>query len=183
LQPNANKPIERGADMHSANWSHAISNIALSAAAAIGIAAFAAAPSFAADPARVVAGTLTCKSNGAVGLVVGSKERMECKFQPVGGLPPVYLDGTATRIGLDVGVRGPSVLIWSVLGSTTQLRGEDLGGKFAGVTADVAAGIGLGANVLVGGNKKSIALQPVSVKGNTGLNLAVGVGTLSLNPR
>jgi hypothetical protein len=41
--------------------------------------------------------------------------------------------------------------------------------------------VGLGANVLIGGLDKSIALQPVSVEGSTGLNVAAGIGSMSLN--
>ena len=41
-------------------------------------------------------------------------------------------------------------------------------------------GVGLGANVLVGGLDKSIALQPLSVEGNKGLNVAAGIGAISL---
>ncbi len=37
-----------------------------------------------------------------------------------------------------------------------------------------------GANVLVGGGDKSIALQPVSVEGESGFNLAAGVTTVTL---
>ena len=47
-------------------------------------------------------------------------------------------------------------------------------------TAGATFGIGLGANVLVGGLDKSVALQPLSVQGNTGLNIAAGVGVISL---
>jgi hypothetical protein len=39
---------------------------------------------------------------------------------------------------------------------------------------------GLGANVLVGGSNRTVALQPVSVETATGLNLAVGVAELRL---
>src|SRR5690242_6838363 len=41
-------------------------------------------------------------------------------------------------------------------------------------------GVGLGANVLIGGLDKSIALQPLSVEGNRGLNVAAGIGAISL---
>ena len=44
----------------------------------------------------------------------------------------------------------------------------------------MALGVGLGANVLIGGLDKSIALQPVSVEGSTGLNVAAGIGSISL---
>jgi hypothetical protein len=57
-----------------------------------------------------------------------------------------------------------------------------LGGNFVGVSADVAAGLGVGANALVGGNNKAIALQPLSVKGEVGFNVALSIASLSLTP-
>jgi len=135
-----------------------------------------------ADDAKVVAGTLTCNGHGTVGMVLGSKETLDCTYAPAGGGPKHSFSGATTRVGLDVGVRGKSVMIWTVLGSTTKLPSEQLGGTYAGVSADVAAGYGVGANVLVGGNNKSIVLQPLSVKGETGLNIAVGVSSLKLSP-
>ena len=135
-----------------------------------------------AQNAKVVAGTLTCEGQGSVGLILGSNEKLRCKFSPTGGRQPSYFDGAITRIGVDLGVRGKSVMIWTVLGATTQLPGQKLGGEFAGVSADVAAGLGVGANVLVGGNDNSVVLQPVSVKGGTGINIAVGVSGMKLVP-
>lgn len=135
-----------------------------------------------AQNAKIKLGTLTCKSEGAVGLVLGSQEKLECALTPADGSDVRHYDGTITRIGLDIGVRGESVLVWTVLGSTTETSYENLGGEFAGVSADVAAGIGVGANVLVGGNQKSVVLQPVSVKGGTGIALAAGVSGFSLKP-
>ncbi|HKH96957.1 MAG TPA: DUF992 domain-containing protein, partial [Beijerinckiaceae bacterium] len=41
---------------------------------------------------------------------------------------------------------------------------------------------GVGANVLVGGSNRSVALQPVSLQGQTGVNLALGVASLELIP-
>ena len=55
-----------------------------------------------------------------------------------------------------------------------------LEGDYAGATASATVGVGLGANVLIGGLDKSIALQPLSVSGNTGLNIAAGVGVITL---
>lgn len=135
-----------------------------------------------AQNARVVAGTLTCEGQGTVGLILGSQERLICNYAPAGGGRRIRYNGTITRVGLDIGVRGKSVMIWTVLGSTSQLPGTALGGSFAGVSADVAAGIGAGANILLGGNAKSVVLQPLSVKGETGINLAVGVSGLVLRP-
>lgn len=135
-----------------------------------------------AQDAQLKLGTLTCEGEGAVGLILGSQEKLKCALTPADGSGVRYYNGTITRVGLDIGVRGESVLVWTVLGSTTAQTYETLGGDFAGVSADIAAGIGAGANVLVGGNQKSIVLQPVSLKGETGISLAAGVSGLSLRP-
>ena len=135
-----------------------------------------------AETAKLKAGTLTCQGKGGVGLILGSQEQLSCKYTPADNRPPRYLTGKITRIGLDIGVRGKSVMVWAVLGSTTKLPAESLGGTFAGASADVAAGIGAGANVLIGGNKKSVVLQPLSVKGQTGVNLALGGSGHTLSP-
>ncbi len=135
-----------------------------------------------AQNAKLKAGTLTCQGKGSVGLILGSKEKLICDFTSLSGASVQRYDGTITRVGLDIGVRGKSVMIWTVLGSTTELPGAALGGSFAGVSADVAAGIGVGANALLGGNDQSIALQPLSVSGGTGINIAVGVSGLTLRP-
>jgi hypothetical protein len=56
-----------------------------------------------------------------------------------------------------------------------------LAGDFAGVTATAAVGVGAGANVLIGGSNRSISLQPLSIEGNTGLNIAAGIGAITLH--
>lgn len=136
-----------------------------------------------AEDAKLIAGTLTCKGKGGVGLIVGSKEKLSCKYEPANGGPPRSFEGSITRVGLDIGIKGKSVMVWTVLASTTQLPAEALGGKFAGVAADASLGLGAGAQVLVGGNSKGVVLQPLSVKGETGVNVAVGVAGLTLKPR
>jgi Protein of unknown function (DUF992) len=135
-----------------------------------------------AQKAKIRAGTLTCKGKGGIGLILGSRERLTCTYQPSGKQPARKLAGTITRLGLDVGIKGKSVMVWAVFGSSTALRGEALGGRFAGVAADASLGLGAGAQVLVGGNAKSVTLQPLSVKGQTGINLAIGVSGLRLDP-
>ena len=88
--------------------------------------------------------------------------------------------GSITRVGIDIGVTGPSTMVWTVLASTNDIPSGALDGNYAGVSADASVGVGVGANALIGGSNDSIVLQPVSVKGQTGLNLAVGVAELSL---
>ena len=56
-----------------------------------------------------------------------------------------------------------------------------LAGTYVGATAEVSIAAGLGANVLVGGSNRSVALQPLSVQGQVGLNIAAGIGALELH--
>ncbi|MGH6931316.1 MAG: DUF992 domain-containing protein [Dongiaceae bacterium] len=132
------------------------------------------------EGAKIVAGTLTCKGKGSIGLIIGSKETLTCTYMPAGNTPAQSYTATITTIGLDIGVKGASTMVWTVLSSTTDLPGEVLAGKYAGVSAEASIGVGGGANVLVGGSKDAVVLQPLSVQGQVGLNLAVGVSGLSL---
>ncbi len=134
-----------------------------------------------ADSPKVTVGTLICHGHGGVGLIFGSKEHMRCEFQTVVSGRTYRYEATITNVGLDIGFTGESTLVWTVLGSTTDLPGEALEGSYGGVTAGAAIGIGGNANVLLGGSAQSVVLQPVSVGGQTGLNLSAGVAGLTLN--
>lgn len=149
------------------------------AAAALPLAVCAPLPAFA-QSAKLEAGTLTCKGKGSIGLIIGSKQTLRCSYNPAGKGPNQSYTATITKVGLDVGVTGPTTLIWTVLSSTTSVPAGALAGNYAGVAADASVGIGGGANALVGGNKNSVTLQPLSVQGQTGVNLAVGVAGLTL---
>ncbi|MFN0218141.1 MAG: DUF992 domain-containing protein [Hyphomicrobium sp.] len=154
-------------------------SLAVVAATLAAVSTSATRPATAAD-AQIVAGTLTCKGGGSVGLIVGSKQDFTCVFNLAGPGGREGYVGTITKIGLDVGVTGESVLVWSVLSSTSKLPPNALVGDYAGVSAEAAVGIGAGANALIGGSNKSVVLQPISVEGQTGLNIAIGVAELSL---
>lgn len=135
-----------------------------------------------AQGAKLVAGTLTCKGKGSVGMILGSKKTLSCSFNPANSKRPnESYTASITKIGLDVGVTGPSTMVWTVLASTSELPSGALAGSYAGVSADASVGVGGGANALVGGNNKTVTLQPLSVQGQTGLNLAVGVTGMSLS--
>src|SRR6185295_18327781 len=130
-------------------------------------------PAQAQRPTWEQAGTLNCDVSGGIGFVVGSQRQVNCLFTPSYPAPPEQYVGTITKIGLDVGITGPGQLVWAVTMSTTRRRGV-LAGSYAGASAEVSAVVGLGANVLVGGNDRSVALQPLSVQGGTGINVAAG---------
>jgi hypothetical protein len=150
-------------------------------AALVGAAAVVAAAAVPADaqPRRVQVGTLACSISAGVGLVVASQRNVSCNFQPDGGPPEAYT-GTMTRIGVDVGFTSGGAMVLGVFADTNRYAGM-LTGTYAGATAEATVAAGLGANVLVGGSNHSVALQPLSVQGQVGLNVAAGVGALELH--
>jgi hypothetical protein len=126
-------------------------------------------------------GVLTCKTSASIGLIVGSQQKVRCNFAPDAGGPPENYAGTINRIGLDVGVRGGGVLVWAVVVPTNGVPHGALAGKYGGAAADASLGLGAGAKVLIGGSHRAITLQPLSVSGQVGVNLALGVAGLTLN--
>jgi hypothetical protein len=72
------------------------------------------------------------------------------------------------------------VIVWAVLNPTSDVSPGALNGDYVGATASASVGVGVGANVLVGGFNKSVTLQPLSIEGNQGLNVAAGIGAISL---
>lgn len=132
-----------------------------------------------AQPRRVQIGTLNCSLSSSIGMVVGSQRNVNCLFK-ADNAPDEAYTGTMTQIGLDVGVTGGGVIIWAVFADTDRYAGM-LSGHYVGATAEVSIAAGLGANVLVGGSNRSVALQPLSIQGQIGLNIAAGVGELDLH--
>lgn len=145
---------------------------------ALGIAA---APSPAdAQASKALVGTLTCKGGPSVGLIVGSTQNMICDFMPEGSRRGRQYQATITKVGIDIGFKNDTTIVWAVLGTTDVRRGALLVGDYGGVSAEASVALGVGANALLGGSNKSVVLQPLSVQGQTGLNLAVGVTGLTL---
>ena len=128
----------------------------------------------------VRAGALTCNVAGGFGFIFGSSRSVNCTFAPAGGGPPQHYAGSIDKFGVDIGFTRGGVLIWAVLAPTTSPAPGALAGSYGGVTASATAGVGLGANVLVGGTGNAISLQPLSIEGTTGLNVAAGVAALTL---
>ena len=124
-------------------------------------------------------GTLTCHVDPSVGLLIGSAKSAECIFNGVDGQQAIY-EANMMRIGVDVGITKSQTFVWVVLAPGKTSR-TSLEGSYVGASAEVTAVVGASANVLVGGFKKSIALQPVSVGMQAGLNVAAGVTTLTLD--
>lgn len=141
------------------------------------------APAFAAasDQAQEV-GRLECIIHGGVGMIVGSSKKLNCTYTPSDpNIPKEDYVGRVTKFGLDVGVTGKSVMQWLVLAPTKSGYGPGaLAGDYAGASAEASAVVGAGANVLVGGSDRTFTLQPISVQGQTGVNVAAGVTSFHL---
>lgn len=122
-------------------------------------------------------GQLVCHVEGGFGFIVGSSRSVDCKFTPTDGYPELYT-GRINKIGLDLGWKRGGVLAWAVLSPGLTRGPGALAGNYVGATAEVVAGVGAGANALVGGNK--VVLNPLSVSAAVGINLAGGIADLDL---
>ncbi|MGB3551624.1 MAG: DUF992 domain-containing protein [Candidatus Binatus sp.] len=129
--------------------------------------------------AAVRAGYLTCHVSAGWGFIFGSSRKLNCAYALQPGYTEYYT-GSITKFGADIGYLQSGVIMWAVLAPTTNLGQGALTGHYGGATASAAVGVGAGANVLVGGFNSSIALQPVSIEGQNGLNVAAGVAELTL---
>jgi len=134
-----------------------------------------------AQPRQIQVGTLTCSLSAGVGLIVGSQRNVNCIFRGQPGEPEENYTGTMTRVGLDVGVTTGGLIVWTVFADTNRYAGM-LTGTYGGATAEVSVAAGLGANVLVGGSRRTVALQPLSLQGQVGFDVGAGIGTLQLHP-
>ena len=126
-------------------------------------------------------GMLTCRTSPSIGLVVGSTQRLACQFRANNGWTQNYA-GRMNRVGLDVGITAGGVMAWAVIGSSSALQPGALTGRFVGASGDISLGVGGGANILIGGTAQSVSLQPLSIEGQVGVNLALGVAGLTLTP-
>src|ERR1700751_443135 len=130
---------------------------------------------------RVRVGVLECRGGASIGFVVGSVTNLGCVVR-VEGLPEDRYIATIRKVGLDLGIPQETALAWGVFAPVAQLAPGDLTGTYAGAQGSASLGVGVGGNVLVGGSNHTIALQPLSVQGSVGLNLAAGLESLELSP-
>jgi Protein of unknown function (DUF992) len=139
------------------------------------------APSMAQARERTKVGSLTCDISAGIGLIITSKKELTCMFTPSQpGSREVYT-GSITKFGLDLGATAGGEMVWVVYAPTNRKFGA-LAGHYGGASAEATVGAGVGANVLVGGSNRTVTLQPVSVQGQAGLNVAAGVAEIDLRP-
>ncbi|MGH6665028.1 MAG: DUF992 domain-containing protein [Pseudolabrys sp.] len=154
----------------------------LGAFAALAVAAAVAFPATAmAQHERTKVGTLTCDISGGIGLIITSHKSLTCMFTPSQPGPREVYVGSIAKFGLDLGATAGGEMAWAVYAPTTRRFGA-LAGHYSGASAEATVGAGVGANVLIGGSNRTVQLQPVSVQGQAGLNVAAGVAELTLHP-
>ena len=133
--------------------------------AAFALLAMLAAPAEAQSPAGwTQTGMLSCRVNPSIGFIIAGHQSMECRFTQ-NGFPPQAYQGALNMVGLNIGFSAGGALGWAVFAPTVG-----------------ALGVGVGANVLLGGSGRSFALQPVSVEGSVGVDVTLGVSALQLRP-
>ena len=130
---------------------------------------------------HVKVGALRCEVSAGLGLIVTSSKELRCAFTSAHGWRERYY-GRIHKFGLDLGATERGGLAWDVFGTVEGPRRHALAGEYSGVDASATVGVGVGANVLVGGSGRAFTLQPLSVEGQTGLALAAGVESLTLRP-
>ena len=148
--------------------------------AALALIAMLAAPADAQSPQWTQAGMLRCVVNPSIGFIIAGHQSMECNFMPNGPFPPQPYQGALNMVGLNVGVSAGGVFGWAVFAPTTGIPAGALAGDYVGASGDIGLGVGVGANVLIGGSGRTFALQPVSLEGSAAVNVALGVSALTL---
>ena len=130
---------------------------------------------------RVQVGVLECRGGATIGFIVGSVTNLGCVLR-ASGRPDDFYVATIRKVGVDLGITAETALAWGVFAPSKYVGPGDLSGNYAGAQGSAAIGVGAGGNVLVGGSNNSIALQPLSLQGQVGLNVAAGLESLELRP-
>ncbi len=143
------------------------------------LASFLAVPALAQDNGTQV-GVLTCKMTGIENVVVYTKEEFDCEFKPTSGDPQSY-KGVIHEVGVNLSITKENTLVWGVLAPSGEVSSpEALKGRYVGGSGQVELAGGVGANILVGGNAKTINLQPISVSGMKGFGAALDITSFEL---
>lgn len=126
-------------------------------------------------------GYLSCDVGQGGGYLLGSAKELSCVFHSsFRGDRPDHYTGVVKKLGIDLGYTTQGKIVWAVFAPTAGYHHGSLHGIYVGAAAEATLGAGLGANVLIGGTGGSIQLQPVSIGGQIGLNVAAAGATVTL---
>jgi hypothetical protein len=122
------------------------------------------------------AGTLTCTLAPGTEEKFGVERELSCSFQPLVGRKGRFV-GVVKRLGAENPDRAKIVLHWSVRAPSTDIALRQLEGRYIGR---------LGSDSpderpsLIGGKEGKIALQPLTVDPQLGINAAISILELEL---
>ena len=133
-------------------------------------------------PSWTQVGMLRCVVNPSIGFIIAGHQSMQCRFTQNAPNPPQAYEGALNMVGLNIGISAGGVFGWAVFAPTVGMPAGALAGEYVGASGDIGLGVGVGANVLIGGSGRSFALQPVSLEGSVAVNVALGVSSLKLRP-
>jgi Protein of unknown function (DUF992) len=133
-------------------------------------------------PSWTQVGMLRCKVDPSIGFIIAGHQSMQCSFTQNAPNPPQAYEGALNMVGLNIGISAGGVFGWAVFAPTVGLPAGALAGEYVGASGDIGLGVGVGANVLVGGSGRTFALQPLSLEGSVAINIALGVSGLKLRP-
>jgi hypothetical protein len=77
----------------------------------------------------------------------GSQKALNCSFVPTLPGPPEFYSGVINKLGVDLGGTRGGIMVWAVYAPTTRAAGF-LAGTYAGASAEVTVGGGIGAVAL-----------------------------------
>jgi Protein of unknown function (DUF992) len=108
----------------------------------------------------VKAGYLRCDVAGSVSFIFGSSRHLTCNYETTGTHRVDTYTGEIKQYGIDIGYQRKGVILWAIVAPTNDIGPGALAGDYGGITADLAAGYGVGANALLGGYKQSMRCSP-----------------------
>ena len=116
-------------------------------------------------------------------LIFGSSRDLTCTYETSTTHRVDNYTGKIKQYGIDIGYQKRGVFVWAVVAPTNDVGPGALAGDYGGITANLAAGYGIGAKGILGGFKNSIALQPLSVDGVQAINIAAGIAAITLQAK
>ena len=127
-------------------------------------------------------GVLNCALAPSIGLLIVGFQDMRCRFTSEGPGPSEGYVGKMTTVGIDLGFTAGGALTWGVYAPTNNMMPGSLSGSYVGASGNIGVGVGIGENFLLGGSGNTVALQPWSVEGTTGINASLGLSNMELRP-
>jgi len=130
-------------------------------------------------------GVLTCKTvpDSGLNLILHSTVDVKCTFKSTaGGSVEKYKGETGVGLGIDLSYKRQETIGYTVMSADFKAGSYQLAGKYGGVGASATVGAGVGAQVLIGGNARSISLQPLVLSASTGAGGSGGLTYLFLEP-